>query len=454
MRDKFKFKSLFSELLILLLAVSFIALFWDLWNHVYRKIAVNPFYEKGAVLFMFEYLFIFEIFLRLYEGHKIDNLRISDIVYSQTLALVISNFIIFIQICLIVKKIVNPLELIYMTIKQFIIIIIWAWFSKKIFISIFTPIKMLVIYGENSIDNFIKKMNKHRDKYEVSTVINVKEGLDTIFKRIMNYDAILIYDIDSVIRNKIIKYCYAKSTKVYITPKLSDIIVSNSDKLHIFDTPLLVIENFSLTLFQSFIKRIVDILLSLTALIILSPVMIIIAIIIKLYDGGSIIYKQKRLTVNNKEFYIYKFRSMVEDAEKDGVAKLAMQNDNRITPIGTIIRKIRFDELPQLINILVGDMSIVGPRPERPEILKEYVEKIPEFGFRTKVKAGLTGYAQVMGKYNTSAYDKLKLDLMYIEDYSLLLDLKLILKTIKILFISESTDGVESNSEREKSENY
>lgn len=126
------------------------------------------------------------------------------------------------------------------------------------------------------------------------------------------------------------------------------------------------------------------------------------------------------------------------------MARLAKKNDNRITPVGRFIRKCRIDELPQLFNILKGDMSFIGPRPERPEIISQYLEVMPEFVFRMKVKAGLAGFAQVYGKYNTSPYDKLKLDLTYIENYSTWLDLKLMMLTLKVLFWPDSTEGVEA----------
>jgi lipopolysaccharide/colanic/teichoic acid biosynthesis glycosyltransferase len=152
-----------------------------------------------------------------------------------------------------------------------------------------------------------------------------------------------------------------------------------------------------------------------------------------------------RLTKNGKEFEVLKFRSMIQDAEKDGVARLAKDSDDRITPVGKIIRMIRFDELPQLFNILKGDMSFVGPRPERPEIAKQYEKEMPEFALRLQVKAGLTGYAQVYGKYNTPPYDKVQMDLMYIANQSIFEDLKLMLMTFKILFVPSSTEGVDSN---------
>ena len=185
-----------------------------------------------------------------------------------------------------------------------------------------------------------------------------------------------------------------------------------------------------------------DIALSLAALVILSPLMLVTAAAIKLYDGGPVFYKQIRLTKDRKEFYVYKFRSMRVDAEKDGVARLASQGDDRITPVGKVIRSLRIDELPQLLCILMGTMTIVGPRPERPEIAEQYEKEMPEFALRLQAKAGLTGYAQVYGKYNTSPYNKLQMDLQYIGSMGLVTDLKIIFATIKVLFVPESTEGV------------
>lgn len=225
-------------------------------------------------------------------------------------------------------------------------------------------------------------------------------------------------------------------------PKIPDIMIKGSDQLHLFDTPILLTREYAMTIEQRVVKRLIDIVCSLLLMIVASPFMLVTAVAIKLYDGGPVFYKQMRCTRDMRTFQILKFRSMRTDAEKDGVARLAAKNDSRITPIGKFIRKVRIDELPQLFNILSGEMSFIGPRPERPEIIQQYQEDMPEFTFRTKVKAGLAGYAQVYGKYNTTPYDKLKLDLFYIENYSVWLDLKLMLLTLKILFQSESTEGV------------
>ena len=191
-----------------------------------------------------------------------------------------------------------------------------------------------------------------------------------------------------------------------------------------------------------FVKRAMDIGISALGIVLASPVMLLIAACIKLYDGGPVFYKQNRQTKDGKEFQILKFRSMIVDSERQG-ARLAKANDDRITPVGKVIRRLHFDELPQLFNILSGDMAFVGPRPERKEITEEYTKKIPEFPFRLKVKAGLTGYAQVYGQYNTVPYDKLKLDLTYITNYSIWLDIKLIILTVKILFQKEKSEGVD-----------
>ena len=196
-----------------------------------------------------------------------------------------------------------------------------------------------------------------------------------------------------------------------------------------------------------------DVIASLAGIILASPVMLIIALAIKLYDGGPVLYKQKRVTLNEQVFDIYKFRSMIQDAEKDGVARLAAEGDSRITPVGKFIRKTRLDELPQLFNILKGEMSVVGPRPERTEHHEAYSKQIPEFPFRTKVKAGLTGYAQVYGKYNTPPYDKVQMDLMYVANKSIVEDFKLMLMTFKILFIPSSTEGVSADQTTAQKEN-
>ena len=257
-------------------------------------------------------------------------------------------------------------------------------------------------------------------------------------------NAVVLWDIPTAERNKLLKFCYANSIRVYMMPKITDVIMTGAEELHVFDSPLLLTREYALTMEQAFLKRLIDVVCSLILIILTSPIMLLTAILVKLGDGGPVLYKQVRCTIGQREFLILKFRSMRPDAEKDGQARLAQKKDDRITPVGRVIRSCRIDELPQLFNILKGDMSFIGPRPERPEIIAEYLEVMPEFVYRMKVKAGLAGFAQVYGKYNTTPYDKLKLDLTYIENYSVLLDVKLMLLTLKVLFWPDSTEGVDA----------
>ena len=304
---------------------------------------------------------------------------------------------------------------------------------------------MLLIHGERDIEDILQKFASRKDKYRIVKCMDIKEGLWRIEEEIeVGYGAVVLWDIPTADRNRLLKYCYSRSIRVYMMPKIPDVLIKGSDQLHLFDTPIFLTREYALTVEQRIAKRLIDIICSLLLLLIASPFMLITAIAIKCYDGGPVLYKQVRCTRGAKEFMIMKFRSMRVDAEKDGVARLAAKNDSRITPVGRFIRAVRIDELPQLFNILKGDMSFIGPRPERPEIIRQYMEEMPEFAFRMKVKAGLAGYAQVYGKYNTTPYDKLKLDLSYIENYSVWLDLKLMLLTLKILIKPESTEGIES----------
>ena len=307
---------------------------------------------------------------------------------------------------------------------------------------IIPPITILEVVGDHK-NNLARSLNEIRHKYEIrETVLYNDPSLD---EKIDKYEAVLINDIPAFDHNVILKTCFERNKRVYTVPKISDIIIKASDNINLVDTPLFLCRNLGISKWQLFIKRSADLLLSLFALILLSPVFLITALAIKLEDGGPVFFRQERVTLNEKRFMILKFRSMIVDAEKDGRPHPAGEKDDRITKVGHIIRACRVDELPQLINIIKGEMSIVGPRPERWEHVEKYKSEIPEFSYRYKVKGGLTGYAQVYGKYNTSALDKLKLDLMYITNYRLLLDAQIIFETVKILFIKDSTEGFEES---------
>jgi len=362
---------------------------------------------------------------------------------SQYLSLFLTNFVIYFVISLLAFRLVNPFMLLVMMVVEMIVSSFANYIIINIYNRVFPPWKILLIYGNRPADHLVNKVETRRDKYAIYDAVNIYDGMDVIANKIKDFKAVIIGDISAVERNDILKYCFANKVRAYVVPKISDIILMGTDRIHIFDTPFMLSKGYTLSVDQIFAKRLLDILLVVPMLVISAPVMLLTAAAIWLYDRGPVFYKQMRITRHDREFKIYKFRSMVVNAESDGVAKLAKENDGRITPVGRFIRATRIDELPQLFNILKGDMSFVGPRPERPEIIKEYCKEIPEFKFRTRVKAGLTGYAQVYGKYNTTPYDKLKLDLLYISSYSMWTDIKLILMTVKIVLKKEATEGVD-----------
>jgi exopolysaccharide biosynthesis polyprenyl glycosylphosphotransferase len=258
----------------------------------------------------------------------------------------------------------------------------------------------------------------------------------------MNYFVNDIDNLEDALRDALLKFCYHRGIRAYVVPEVADLLVRFGKTVTAFDVPMVQVKGSGLTLRQRLCKRALDLLLVITALIPAAPIMAAVALAIRLEDGGPVFYRQRRMTQNGREFDILKFRSMIPNAEKHSGAVLASRNDPRITRVGHFIRATRLDELPQLLNILKGDMSIVGPRPERREIAQRYSRNLPEFDYRLKVPGGLTGYAQIYGKYNTTPADKLRLDLIYIENYSLLLDIRLILLTLRILFTKESTQGV------------
>ncbi len=424
-----------------------ITLYGLVWINHYNTIIEFPFFRRGNWMMIFLYGILLILFMSTYGGFKVGYLKKGNLIYSQMLAVLFTNVFTYLQIAVLDKHFLNPIQLIKMTILDFVIILCWTLVYQWIYAKIFPPRKMLLISGKRSDYHLMEKINSREDKYEICRIINVEMGIPLLQKEIINYDGVILGDISSHERNLLLKYCFTSSIRTYSVPKISDILLKSSVELNLFDSPLLLSRNEGLTIEQLFIKRLVDILGSLVGLLVSSPLFLIISICIKLTDGDTVLFKQKRLTKDNKLFEIYKFRTMIKDAEKDGVARLAAEGDLRILPIGRFLRRTRLDELPQLFNILIGDMSFVGPRPERPEIANKILVDIPEFSYRTKVKAGLTGYAQIYGKYNTTSYDKLKLDLTYIRNYSFLLDMKLIFMTPKIMFMREATEGIITCSE-------
>lgn len=425
---------------ICLIAVESV-IFMFVWMYCYNEYMEMPYQRLGHYFLAAVYALILFVFSSMYGSLRLGYFRNLELIYTHTLATICANAVSYIPIVLLVKHFMSVLPLIWMTVGHFAVIVIWGIAANGFYRRLYPPRKVIMLYGERPVQALMNKLNSRDDRFEIGECIKVGDDIELLKKKMMEYEGVVICDLPSPIRNQLLKFCYGHSIRVYTTPKISDIIIRGAESMHYFDTPLLLARNDGLSIEQAFIKRTIDIAVSLLMLILTSPIFLLTALAIKLYDKGPVFFYQERCTKDGKIFSICKFRSMIVDAEKSGVSIPATEKDPRITPVGEWIRKVRIDELPQLINILKGEMSLVGPRPERIEHVKLYSESIPEFAYRLKVKGGLTGYAQVYGKYNTTAYDKLKMDLMYIQNYSLLLDIEILFRTVKILFEKESTEG-------------
>lgn len=441
-----------SKLLLLmqvgLNVAGFALLFLIIWFIFYRYNLQTAFlYKKGTAILIFIYSALYFILCQIYGGHNVGHLRLSEIIYSQFISMLFVNVITWLQICLIDRAVVAASPMVILSVADTAFIFIWSFLCNRSFQKYNSAKKMVVVYGGNEPSALISKMKCYEYKFKIVSMVKVESSFKELLPKLSRRYGLVLSGVEPSIAKEITRYCFENSMPLYVIPDAADIIMKGSSTINLLDTPLFLCESGEMSLLNEILKRAFDLAAAAVACVIFSPIMLLTAAAIKLGDGGPVLFKQKRLTTLEKEFYVYKFRSMVVDAEGDGKARLALENDDRITPVGKFIRRVRIDELPQIFNILMGDMSIVGPRPERPEIASEYEKTIPEFGYRLKVKAGLTGYAQVLGRYNTTPYDKLMWDLMYIENYSFYLDLKIIMMTIKILFMPESTAGFESGDE-------
>ena len=412
------------------------------WYLYYAKHIASPFYAKGDYLMVALFFVLFIIFGRVYDALLMSMQRISEIVYAQFLAVAVSDFIMYIVIWLLSKHLPNILPGVAALIGQVILAAVWAYNAHHAYFKIFPPQATAVIYDtRQGTEKLIGKYGLD-SKYKVVLTATADECIANL-AMLDGVSTVFMSGIHSHDRNVILKYCVENNIGTFVIPRIGDTIMSGAYPMHMFHLPMLKVGRYHPQPEYLFIKRLLDIVISAVALVVLSPIFLVTAIAIKATDHGPVFYKQIRLTKDGKEFGILKFRSMRVDAEKDGVARLSSgDHDDRITPVGKVIRACRIDELPQLVDILKGELSIVGPRPERPEIAAQYCEEMPEFSLRLQAKAGLTGYAQIYGKYNTTPYDKLVMDLMYIAHPSIVEDLKIMFATVKILFMPESTEGI------------
>lgn len=443
-REQSKKLLMFSASTVLLVALT--AIYAFIWHRYYTNYGDvgETFSERGHLVVIGLYAVMYFMFGKVFGAFKAGSTRILESLYTQLVSILCANAVTYLQLCLIGNWhfLEHSKPILYMTGMDFLVATVWILLTRWGYVKLYPPRKLLVVYGKHSPDTLIRKLTARKDKYSIQETVSADGTLEELKEKICQHKNVLLTDIPGKVRNQLIKYCFEMDIRCYCVPKLSDIMIQSAEEIHLFDTSLLLFRNMGLSLEQRLVKRAFDILVSLLGIVISSPFMLLIAIAVKVYDGGPVFFTQDRLTQGGKVFKVYKFRSM-RVAPKDGQYCLTRKDDDRVTPVGKFLRNIHFDELPQIFNILKGDMSFVGPRPECPELARQYSNILPEFHYRLKMKAGLTGFAQVYGKYNTTPYDKLKLDLTYIENYSFLLDIKLMVLTFKVLFQKENTEGID-----------
>lgn len=431
----------FSRLLSAAIIPIQLLLFGFVWIFYYNFFAFRSHRLLGGIISLLLYCVIYKSLVRIYRADKIAQYSIGETVFSQLLAFGITDLIFYVECCFIARRYVSIVPGSITVMIQFAIACLWAVAAKRYYHRHVPPQETAVIYGDESVKEFLRKIEEKSWRlFHIHSKVSVEKGIEEIKTAIDCSETVILYQIDYSLREELIYYCVNQRKIFYVTPTITDIVACGFENRHFIDSPLMKHSCYQESLMMAFLKRSMDIGVSLFGLVITLPITLITMAAIKLEDGGTVFFRQERYTKDWKKFHVIKFRSMIMDAEKDG-AMLCGVNDNRVTKVGAVIRRFRIDEIPQLLNVLKGDMALVGPRPERVENVEKYTKELPQFAYRLQVKSGLTGYAQLYGKYNTSAYDKLRLDLIYIENRSLILDLKLIMLTLKILFIPESTEG-------------
>lgn len=409
----------------------------------------TDFWFKGFVVFVFLYLVVFLAFAATYRCFNIGTMRYRELTFAYILSTFLTNFIFYFILSLTAKKLLSVTPLLIMMLVQWAVSLLLYFFADRLYYLLYPARKSIVVCSRNKHEiNTFKKIDSMKERHEICAVVTEAEGAEAIKRYLEPYSTVFMGDISRDLRLELTEYCFENNKRLFVLPTVEDIIFHNAHENIIGDSLVYQCKNRTFSVEQLAAKRLMDIFISLIGIVITSPLMLLAAIVIKLQDGGPVFFKQERYTRNLQRFTLYKFRSMIVDAEKDG-AQFTRPGDSRITPFGKFLRASRIDELPQFFNILHGEMSLVGPRTERIENVDFYCERMPEFRYRMKVKAGLTGYAQIYGKYNTNFEDKLKLDMLYIENCSLIHDLQLIFKTIRVLFMPESTEGFDISSLQE-----
>lgn len=412
--------------------------------------------SRTAAVTLSTYVIMLFLLTSIYGKYDVGVKKRKQVVFSLCMAAVLTDFITYFELTIMRTNEVNGTTfkpqnlgiLLLVMFLQFIVIFVMTTIGTNFFFWINETQRCLIITSDLSDAKRVSSaLNEYEKRYQVTGIVSYLD--EKLEEKMVKADTIVIYEVPVENRTKIIDFCYQNLKNIYFNPHIADILEQNSKPVTIDDISFFSSQFHMISFEQRIMKRLMDIFISFIALILTSPILLISAILIKQYDHGAVLFKQKRATVHGRVFEIYKFRTMKEHVENYSVK----ENDDRITPIGHFLRKYRIDELPQLFNILKGDMSLVGPRPEMLENVEDYTKELPEFRYRLRMKAGLTGYAQIIGKYNTSSKDKLMLDLMYIENYSILKDIQLLFQTILVIFKAEDSTKAFTEDNEDVGEN-
>ncbi len=419
--------------------------FYNVWINYYPDAMLH---RNGNYLIFFSFVLLLWIFASNFGAFKLGIYRIHEIVYYFIISVLFTDVFTFLELSLIAKYILDPIPLAIALVYQVVVICFGSYFATSVYFHLYKPRRMLAIFGDEEDLRLINKMRDIPKRFNIEQGVNVNTtSMEEIKHLIDKFDCVIICNVENNIENEIFLYCYSNQKRTYLLPSITDMVISNSYEIQISDIPVLLNRNRGLTDEQRIIKRIMDILISGILLICSSPIMLAIAVAVKLQDKGPVFYRQNRVTIDGKIFNVLKFRSMIVDADKEKGITITKSDDDRITKVGKVIRALRIDELPQLINVLKGDMSMVGPRPESVANVYTYSKAYPEFDLRHRVKAGLTGHAQIYGKHNTTPKNKLNMDIYYIETYTPLQDIKILALTLKTMFTKSSNEGFEKKPE-------
>lgn len=432
-----------------LLYIAEVLAFSVVWYRYYNLYMFRSHWLRGCGTMILVYMVLYFYFARLYRGWKIATYPIGETIFSHFLAFSFSDLIEYIACSLGARQYVSLIPGLITVLVQLLIAAAMITITKNIYMRKVPPLPTLLVYGGDGVEVLKKKLEfKYMHLFNIEQVLRADAPAETIRKAIGACDTVILYRIDYAMREKLIEDTISLMKRLYVAPVAGDYEFEGFSRRNLIDTPMMKFEYYYDDDIKQFFKRTLDIIFSIFFLVLFSPAFLITMVAIKIEDQGPIFFRQDRVTKDDKVFSILKFRSMRVNADQPGeVNPYRAGGDPRVTRVGNVIRKFRIDELPQFINVLTGDMSIVGPRPERVEHVQKYCEETPEFAYRTRVKAGLTGLAQIYGKYNTSAYDKVLWDIQYIENQSILLDLRIVMLTVKIMFTPESSEGFDENEQ-------